>query len=111
SRHELQHLGRTLALGRWEWVMAAALLQLAYYAVYAELFRGSLSAVGVGIPRRASFIALMGSLFVNVVLPSGGAAGMALFVEEARRRGQAAPRAGGGTVLPLAVDVVELASL
>ena len=111
SRHELQHLGRTLALGRWEWVMAAALLQLAYYAVYAELFRGSLSAVGVGIPRRASFTALMGSLFVNVVLPSGGAAGMALFVDEARRRGQSAPRAAAGILLAMTMDFVALAFL
>ena len=111
SRHELQQLGRTLALGRWEWVMAAALLQLAYYTVYAELFRGSLSVVGVRIPRRASFTALMGSLFVNVVLPSGGAAGLALFVEEARRRGQSAPRAAAGILLAMTADFVALAFL
>ena len=111
SRRELQQLGRTLALGRWEWVMAAALLQLAYYMVYAELFRGSLAAVGVRIPRQASFIALMGSLFVNVVLPSAGAAGMALFVEEARRRGQSAPRAAAGMLLAMTVDFVALAFL
>lgn len=108
-RTELGELGRTLALGRWQWVVLAGALQVVYYLAYAWLYCVAFEVVGVKSRLRDAFVLLIGSLFVNVVVPSAGAAGAALFVDDAARRGQSPTRAAAGIVLQMVGDFSALA--
>jgi hypothetical protein len=60
----------------------------------------------VGLSNRLidTFTTLMGSLFVNVVVPSAGMAGAALFLDEAARRGQSRARTAAGILLSMVAD-------
>lgn len=108
-RADLDELGRTLALGRWPWIAAAAGLQAAYYLLYAALVRESFRVVGVPGGLRHTLAVLLASMFVNVVVPSAGAAGAALFVDDAARRGHSPARAAAGLTLAMTAVLSALA--
>lgn len=101
---ELAALGRTLASGRWQWVLAAAALQLLYYLVYTTLYREAFAAVEVRSRVRDLLPVMFSSVFLNVAAPLAGTSGTALFVDDARRRGESPARAAAGTLLVLAAD-------
>jgi phosphatidylglycerol lysyltransferase len=101
---EIENLAETLAQGRWQWVLTAALLQVLYYIVYAALYQAAFSTVEVESRVSELLPVTLGSVFVNVVTPSGGASTAALFIDDAVRRGQSAARAAAGTVLVLVAD-------
>jgi hypothetical protein len=101
---EIEKLAETLAQGQWPWVLAAALLEVTHYLVYATLYHAAFYTVEVKSRVRELIPVALGSLFVNVVAPTGGAGGAALFVDDAARRGQSAARATAGTVLVMATE-------
>jgi phosphatidylglycerol lysyltransferase len=101
---QVEHLIATLVLGRLQWVAAAAALQAGYYIVYASLYTSALLSVEVSARLGGILPLVFTSLFVNVVAPSGGATGAAVFVDDAARRGQSATRAAAGTLLALLCD-------
>jgi uncharacterized protein (TIRG00374 family) len=103
---EIRELARTLAEGRWEWVLAAAFFQALYFVFFTATFQASFSTVGLESRWRELLPVTFGSYFVNVVAPSGGAAGAALFVDDAARRGHPPARAATALVLMLAADYV-----
>jgi uncharacterized protein (TIRG00374 family) len=108
-RTELDELARTLALGRWPWVAAAAALQGVYYLVYAALCHAAFGVVGMRSRFREVLAVLLGSMFANVVVPSGGAAGAALFMDDAARRGESPARAAAGLLLAMTANLSALA--
>jgi len=108
-RTELDELARTLALGRWPWLAAAAALQGVYYLLYAALCRAAFGVVGVRSRFREVLAVLLGSMFANVVVPSGGAAGAALFMDDAARRGESPARAAAGLLLAMTAILSALA--
>jgi hypothetical protein len=110
-RTELGAVLRTFRQGAWPWIAAAALIQIAYYVAYAELFRAAFWAVGVAGRLKSLFAVLLASLIVNVVMPSAGAAGAALFVDDAARHGQSRARAAAGVVLSTAADFAALTAV
>jgi phosphatidylglycerol lysyltransferase len=101
---EIEKLAQTLAQGRWQWVLGAALLQVVYYIVYAGLYQSAFDTVDVTSRIPDLLPVVFASLFVNVVAPTGGASGAALFVDDASRRGQSPARATLGTLLVLVAD-------
>jgi len=101
---EIEKLAETLAKGKWEGVLVAALLQVVYYIIYTALYQSGFDIVGVESQLRDLFPLTFASIFVNVAAPAGGTSGMALFVDDARRRGQSAARAAVGTLLTLIAD-------
>lgn len=101
---EIQKLTKTLAEGQWQWVGAAALLQIVYYVMFAALYQAAFYTVELRSRLRDLLPVTFGAIVVNVMAPSGGASGAALFVDDAVRRGQSAARAAAGTVLVLATD-------
>jgi phosphatidylglycerol lysyltransferase len=101
---EVQHLAKTLAQGKWQWLAFAALLQVVYYLVYTGLYKSAFNAVEVESRITGLLPIVLGSLFVNVVAPTGGTAGAALFMDDASRRGQSGARTAAGTLVAQAAD-------
>ena len=101
---EIEKLTQTLIQGQWQWVLAAALLQVVYYVVFSALYQASFHAVEVESRVRDLVPVTLSSIFVHVAAPSGGASGVALFVDDAVRRGQSAARATAGILLVQIAD-------
>jgi phosphatidylglycerol lysyltransferase len=102
---EIQKLAETLAQGQWPWIITAALLQGLYYLILSGVYQAAFATVGVQSRLRDLLPVTFASIFVNVVAPSGGASGAALFVDDAARRGQSPTRAALGAVLALLADI------
>lgn len=101
---EVQMLVKTLVQGQWQWVLAAALLQVFYYIAYTGLYKAAFDIVDVRSRLRELLPVTFAAIFVNVAAPTGGASGAALWVDDAVRRGQSGARAAVGTLLTLAAD-------
>ena len=101
---EIQKLAETLAGGQWQWVALAGLLQVIYYLTYTALYQSAFQVVGLTSKVRELLPVTFASIFMNVAAPSGGASGVALFVDDASRRGQSGARATVGTLLVLVAD-------
>lgn len=103
---EIEKLAETLARGQWEWILAAALTQVVYYLVYSALYQAAFHTVGVKSRTRDLAPVTLGAVFVNVVAPTGGTAAVALFADDAARRGQSPARAAVGALLAFVADLV-----
>ncbi len=101
---EIERLTKTLAQGRWQWVLLAAELQLGYYIVYTLLYQSSFRTVGVVSRFRDLLAITFASLFISATAPTGGTAGFALFFDDARRRGESSTRSAVGVLLVAAAD-------
>ena len=101
---EVKKLAETLAQGQWQWVLAAAVLQVVYYLTFTATYQAAFYALG--IKRRVWELVpvALGSLFVNVVAPTASTAGAALFVDDAARHGHSPARAATATLLQLVAD-------
>ena len=101
---EVKKLAETLTQGQWQWVLAAAVLQVIYYLTFTATYQAAFYALG--IKRRVWELVpvALGSLFVNVVAPTASTAGAALFVDDAARRGHSPARAATATLLQLVAD-------
>jgi phosphatidylglycerol lysyltransferase len=102
---DLQSVLATLARGQWQWVFIAALLQVIYYIFYTGLYQSSFNTVDVEARLSELLPLTFASIFVNVVAPSGGISGAALFVDDAARRDQSPARAAAGALLVLVADL------
>lgn len=100
----LEELAATLLQAKWYWILAAAALQSLYFLLYTKALQNAFAAVD--IPRRLGELlpVLLGALFINTVTPAGGAAGVALIVDDASRRGYAAMKATTAMMLQLIGD-------
>jgi uncharacterized protein (TIRG00374 family) len=101
---DITKLVKTLAQGRWEWVVAAAALQFVRFIIFAMLYWSSFDIVGVKSRIMELLPVVFASVFVNVAAPVAGVGGLALFVDDAARRDQSAARASAGTLLVLVAD-------
>jgi phosphatidylglycerol lysyltransferase len=101
---EVQLLARTFAQGRWQLILAALAVQIIYYIVFTASYQAAFHAVEVQSHLWNLIPVTLGSLFVNVVAPAGGAGGAALFVDDAKRHNQSPARATAGTLLQLIAD-------
>jgi len=101
---EVSKLAQTLSSGNWGWVAGAAALQLAFYIVYAGIYEVAFATVQVHATIRELLPVLFSAVFVNVAVPTGGASGVALFIDDAARHHQSPARAAAGVLLVLTVD-------
>ncbi len=86
-------------------MLAAVLLQIVYYAVFASSYQAAFQTVGIHTRTRDLIPLTLGSLFVNLVVPVGGAGGAALFVEDLSRRGKSAAGTATGVLLQFVADI------
>ena len=96
---------QTLAQGNWLWVGAAIVSHLVYFVVYAVLYKIAFMLVGVSSRTRHLVQVLFASFFLDAVAPLGGAAGAALFVDDAERRGESGTKTALGMLVVLFLDL------
>jgi uncharacterized protein (TIRG00374 family) len=95
----LEELGRTLRRGQWEWVVLAGSLQCGFFVITAWQYQTAFALVSIRSHLWHLLPLVLGSLFINATAPAGGAAGVALFVNDAARRQQPPGRATAGFLL------------
>jgi len=103
---EISDLSHILFQGRIQWLLAAAGLQVLQYVFASASYRSAFTTVGVESRVRDLFPLLFGSIFVNVIAPTGGASGAALFVDHAARNGQSTARTTAGIFLQLITSML-----
>lgn len=101
---EIERLAQTLQRGRWQWLALAAGLQLLYFVIYTMVYKAAFTTVGVDSKFRNLLPLTFAAIFINSTAPSGGAAGVAVYVDDARQRGQSSTRTAVGTLLVLIAD-------
>ena len=98
---QIQTATNTLLAGSLLWIIVAAILQAIYY--YCLTMLSILSFKIVGIKRTVSGLLplILGSLVINVLAPSGGAAGAGLFMQDASARKESVAKTGSAALLAL----------
>ncbi len=104
SLSELKALAATLSGGQWQWILAALVLQLGYYALYGLLYQAAFHAVAVERRLRDLLVLFFAALFVDVAAPSGGASAAALYFDEAAKSGHSPARTAAGVLLARLAD-------
>ncbi len=97
-----------LIQGNLLWVSLAILIHLFFFYINATLYHSSFKTVEVNLSAIQLLPVLLASLFVNAVVPTGGAGGAAVFVDYAAQRGYPGSRVLVGVLLDLIVDLFTL---
>jgi len=105
---EVKNLFVMLGKARWQWLVVAVLLDVCFYLSLALSYQSAFHAAEVETRVLDLIPVLLAALFVNVVTPAGGAAGIALIVDDTTRRGHPAARVTAGTILQLIADMAAL---
>ncbi len=105
---EIQSIGQILHRGDWWFLALALIVEVLWFVNSGASFKTIYRAIG--IEERTGILAMMYSAagFVNVVAPSGGVGGLAIFMSEARRRNYSPARAAVAGVLFLLFDYLGL---
>lgn len=101
---QVKELSQTLAQARGGWMALAALGQVLYFLVFAISYKAAFWTVEVKSRVIELLPVTLSALFVNVVAPSGGAAGAALFVDDLGQRGQPKSHVTVGAFLQIIAD-------
>ncbi len=101
---QVKELSNTLAQAQGSWLALAALGLGLYFLVFSLSYKAAFWTVEVKSRVIELLPVTLSSLFVNVVAPSGGAAGAALFVDDLGRRGQPRSHVTVGAFLQLIAD-------
>lgn len=105
---EIKLIIATLSQGQPAWILLAAVLVVIFNLVYAMSFQAAFSAADVHLPLSAIVPVMLATLVVSVTTPGGSATGLALYVDDAARRGQSAARTTVGILLQLIADFASL---
>ncbi len=101
-------LWATLLKGDPLWLSIGVAIHIVYFVAYALLYKLGFDAVEVKSKTLPLLPVVLASIFVNAVIPSGGAAAAALFIDDAVRRKESGSRATVGVVLVLLADLITL---
>jgi uncharacterized protein (TIRG00374 family) len=83
---DLQNLYDNIKTGNGYYILAAFIFQLIYFYFFALAYATSFHTVGINTSTRRLFPLIFAYIFVNVVAPTGGVSGPALFATEAAKR-------------------------
>ncbi len=101
---EIDKLIHTLESGQPLWIASAMAVQFLFFVIFSGVYWAAFRTVGV-LSRLRDLIELtFAATFVNATISSGGTAGTALYIDDARRRGQSPAQAAAGSVLVVAAD-------
>ncbi|HLB64670.1 MAG TPA: lysylphosphatidylglycerol synthase transmembrane domain-containing protein [Anaerolineales bacterium] len=103
---EAQQVALTLQRGNWLWLLAAAFVQLVWLLNVAASYRAIYRALGIEERIERLIPLCSAAFFVNLVAPVAGMSGLAIFIAEARRRGQPVGRVSTASALMVLYDYV-----
>jgi hypothetical protein len=101
---DIESVALPLIRGQPVWILLAAVLQVLYYTVFAAMFKSAFNTVDMRSSIRNLIPVTLGALFINLVAPTWGLAGAALYVDDASHRGESPARAAAGTLLAQTSD-------
>ena len=101
---EVQEIGETLQGGDWRFLFLALIVQLAWFLNVAISYQVIFRMLGLKEKTHNLLLASTAANFVNVVAPSVGVSGVAVFVSQAKRNGNSPARATLAGVLYLIFD-------
>jgi glycosyltransferase 2 family protein len=104
----LEQIGTQASTGDPWWITAAILIHVFYYLSTTLVYYLSFKTVGVSLRIPGLVPAMLASLFVNTVLPTGGVGGIAVMADYAASQGASASRATVAVLLSLVVDLFTL---
>jgi uncharacterized protein (TIRG00374 family) len=114
NRAELPATGRALAAAWGCWLLVGTLVLVLWWAAWLLLYLACRRLTGVGGYAEATRLApiAVGAVALNLMVKSGGLAGLALFAADGRRRRMPAGRVAGAYVLSAVIaDVAFLVTL
>ncbi len=101
---ELETIAQTLQKGNFWFILLAVLIQFAWFVVAGLIFQSLYHVLGIkDTIYRLSLLAASAN-FVNVVAPSAGMGGMAVFISDARRNGRSVGKVTVASMLYLFLD-------
>ena len=101
---EVQAIAETLQKGDWRFLGLALIIEAAWLLNVAASYRYIYRAMGVHENIENLFLTVAAANFVNVVAPTAGMGGVAIFISEARRRGYSPARVTAAGVLAVLFD-------
>jgi uncharacterized protein (TIRG00374 family) len=101
---ELEKILETLKSARPLFLLIAIVIQLGWFFVLGRMYQSVFHLLGVEEPTLTLTRIASAANFLNIVAPTAGMGGIALFAAEARRRGHPAGKATVGTALSLLLD-------
>jgi len=101
---EVEAIGDTFQRGNWRYLTFALVLEVIWLINVAGSYWGIYHALGLNENIDTLLLASSGAYFVNVLAPSAGASGLAVFISTARRRGYSTARTTVAGVLYLFFD-------
>jgi len=104
SSSELENIAKTLQHSNWRFLVAALIVELIWMYNVATTFRLLYRMVGLEEKSRHLLLVATAANFVNVIAPSVGIGGMAVFLDDATRRNHSAGRVTVVGVLYLLFD-------
>jgi hypothetical protein len=108
---EIQNIAETVQRGIW-WVLGLALfVEFLWTINCGASFRAIYRSMGIEERVGTLSLIVLAANFMNVVAPSAGVSGMAIFISEARRRNYSSARAAAAGVLYLLFDYLGLIAI
>lgn len=101
---ELETIVNTLRSGNHWFLFLALLIQMTWFLAVGQMYRSIYRLLGLDDSTLNLSVVAAAATFVNVVMPTGGMGGIALFAAEARRRGHPTGKATVAAALFLLFD-------
>jgi len=101
---ELETILKTLKSGNHWYLLLALTLQMLWFVVIGQMYQSIYRLLGMDDSTLNLSVVAAAAAFVNVVMPTGGMGGIALFAAEARRRGHPSGKATVAAALFLLFD-------
>jgi len=101
---ELETILKTLESGNHWYLLLALIIQMAWFVVVGQMYHSIYRLLGMDDSTLNLSVVAAAAAFVNVVMPTGGMGGIALFAAEARRRGHPSGKATVAAALFLLFD-------
>ena len=103
---ELESIVHTLQQGNFWFVLLALFVQAAWFIVAGLIYQSLYRALGMEDTVYRFSLLAASATFVNIVTPSAGVGGVAVFISEARRNGQPVGKVTVASMLVLFLDYV-----
>jgi uncharacterized protein (TIRG00374 family) len=108
---EIQNIAETLQRGIWWFLGLALIIEFLWTINCGASFRAIYRAMGIEERIGTLSLIVLAANFMNVVAPSGGVSGLAIFISEARRRNYSSARVAAAGVLYLLFDYLGLIAI